>query len=802
MKWLRRIIIVFLPLTFVVYLLLPELNTYQSKGELTLSILQQPVTVKRDAKQMAYIYAENKLDAVRTQGFVTAQDRLFQMQITKFLVQGRLAEFFGEAALDMDKKQRTLGFYRAAQKHTKLLGEKSKSLLQAYTDGVNEFILNYKKDHHLEFKLAGIQPEPWSIQDSLAIMYYMGWGTAGSINTDILSYLILNRVGLEKFKEIYPLHINPDENADQDVLPQGFEKLASAAIDKQLKQSLMSLQENESRLKLGSNNWAVKADIAAGNNPMVVNDPHLATDLLPTLFYPVVLITPGFRAAGAVIAGIPGLIIGRNEYLGVGVTNAYGDSKDLFIETRDKNNADAYMEGDQSIPFKMIQETIKIKDSTARNEMKEETFKVFFTKRGPIVSDVLKGLKTNQVISLRWAALENMQAEPELDYLLTTKSVSELRKSLSSMNMIHLNYVFADKSNQIGWQTTGSVPVRDELKASFPVAITSSEDLWKGMIPFSQMPQSEAVDKNWIGTANHKTVTGDYPYYYSSWFSPNNRYRRIKEVLNSKTNWAVEDHWNLMRDDLNVSARNLAPVFAKALKQFEKTRRMGDYLAEWDYQESTDSVATTIYQTVFKNLVKLVYSDELGEELMPVFLESNYYWQQRLEKMILSGDSEWFDNIQTEDQKETLTDLIRIAGKQAALRLSHAYGDDMNAWTWGKVHRIEFLNPIRRKGSGKEWLGGGNHPIAGSGDTIHRAKFNLSKDEMKVKYSASLRMVVDLNDDEKVTAVIPGGIVGRTFSPYLTDQIEPYLSGEKRYWWFSDQAIEKHTLSTLELLPN
>ena len=167
----------------------------------------------------------------------------------------------------------------------------------------------------------------------------------------------------------------------------------------------------------------------------------------------------------------------------------------------------------------------------------------------------------------------------------------------------------------------------------------------------------------------------------------------------------------------------------------------------------------------------------------------------------MRSESEWFDDITTLDKKETLTDLIQKAGIETLKDLSERIGDDPKDWLWGEIHQIKFLNPIRKSGLGKGWLGGGSHPMAGSGDTIYRALFLLNHEGNIVKYSAGLRMVADLSDNEKVLAVIPGGVDGRTFSPHFTDQIEAYMSGEKMYWWFSNEKIKEHADSELHFKP-
>jgi len=275
----------------------------------------------------------------------------------------------------------------------------------------------------------------------------------------------------------------------------------------------------------------------------------------------------------------------------------------------------------------------------------------------------------------------------------------------------------------------------------------------------------------------------------------------MTEFLDAPGKKSAEDHWKFMLDDLNILSRTISPVFAKALIALPETRKMGEILSKWDFRDKVDSPAPSIFQETYRNLIKLIFEDELGEKLCSYMMGNTYFWQKRVEIMINEGKSEWFDDIATCDRKETLTDLIQKAGIKTRKDLSSRIGNEPEDWLWGKIHRIEFLNPIMGDGFGKGWFGGGSHPIAGSGETICRAFFPLNRKGNTVKTAAAIRMTADLSDNEKVLAVIPGGVVGRTFSPLLKDQIKPYMNGEKMYWWFSNEKIKENADSELYFKP-
>jgi penicillin amidase len=264
---------------------------------------------------------------------------------------------------------------------------------------------------------------------------------------------------------------------------------------------------------------------------------------------------------------------------------------------------------------------------------------------------------------------------------------------------------------------------------------------------------------------------------------------------------AADDHWTFQRDTLNLQARTVAPILNRVLLAHENTRKLGQMLAEWDFLDSPDKSAPTIFQAVFREFALLVYSDELGDDLAYTMLDNWYFWQERLQKMVLENNSAWFDNVKTANRQETRDDLFHQAALIAGKKLAATLGEDPAEWMWGKVHVHEFVSPVRRAGAGKDLLGGGSHAAAGSGATLYRGLYDFSK-PYKVKVPAALRMVADLADPDKILAVLPGGVAGRQFDPHTTDQVQSFMDGQKVYWWFSDKAIKEHTKHRLVLNPN
>ncbi len=306
--------------------------------------------------------------------------------------------------------------------------------------------------------------------------------------------------------------------------------------------------------------------------------------------------------------------------------------------------------------------------------------------------------------------------------------------------------------------------------------------------------------RGWLGTCNHKTIPHDYPFYYTSHFAPSYRYERLKELMARPGPKPVDFHWQAQRDVKNLMAEKIAPIMAKALVAHGDTREMGQILSSWDFMDKPDLAAPTIFQTTYINFARLVFEDELGSEVTMTLLKNSHFWQKRLQRMVLGGSSSWFDDKTTKDRIETLDELFHKAAIEAKGQLTARLGDDPKEWLWGKVHTLELVSPIRRTGLGKELLGTGPMAMGGSGETLYRGLYNPGK-PFSVTISATLRMVADLADKDKIAAVLPGGVTGRLFSPHQKDQVESFMDGSKMYWWFSDKAIDKHTKDTLVLNP-
>ena len=458
------------------YFFLVHSNDYQVDGEIALPILDNPVTVLRDGHGIAYVHGRSTRDLIRAQGFVTAQDRLFQMEAYRAIIWGRLAEAIGEAGLESDIKFRLLGLGRNARRHASLLGPASRQFLQDYLDGVNAYVNHHTDEHPWEIGIAGFRAHPWSIEDILAILQFVNFKTAANMKSELIAQRIVDAVGLERALSIFPINDNPDRSRGP-IPATTHEEVAR--LDLQPEDLLFKFDTGPA-VGGGSNNWAVAPARSESGRPILVNTPHLDIRILPGLWHPIGLISPDLRAVGSALPGIPGIISGRTDRIAYGVTNAYGDVQDLYIEKIDPQDPDRYLEGHKSFPFEKVEETIRIKDDSVPSGYRNHKLAVRKTRRGPVISDHGLGPGRDRVLTLRWSASEVQRPEIGIDQLLLARNAREADQAIQKMDLLLFNFAFADVDGNIGRRASGLVPIREDGNGTLPHSVNEGKDHWVG----------------------------------------------------------------------------------------------------------------------------------------------------------------------------------------------------------------------------------------------------------------------------------------------------------------------------------
>ena len=800
---LRKIAISFAVLTLAIVLCLAvglawlrSSNLPDRGGDLdepvTLRILDADVRVKRDRRAIPYIYAETLADAMRIQGFVTAQDRLSQILLTRELVNGRLAEQIGEAGLRSDILIRVIGLNRLGRTWAAQLESPSLELHEWYLQGVNAYIATREDEFPLAVRLSPEPPKPFTLEDLTAQYLFLAFNSTGNWRSELLSQALVDHLGAERAAEISMLTVNPDDGSEW-------------ASDYSLAANPVALPASGAFPQLpepadGSNSWAMSGPRSAGGAPILANDPHIDARRLPGIWHPVGLITPEWRAVGAAGAGFPGLGIGRSDHIAWGVTNAYSDVADLFIEQEDPEREGHYLEGEESLPFQVVEETIRVRDRGAPGGYREQTLTIRYTQRGPVISDHGLTIEDGRLYSLRWSVAENVAAQTQigLGRIMLAEDAQQAREIIRQVNA-PINYTVADTKGNIAHYTAGHVPIRRRGDGALPVPVQSSDDEWLGFIPFDQAPASLNPPRGWVGNANHRTVDGDFQGNWTSYTAASWRYRRMQELFDQKEVLGSSDHWAAIVDTLNPMARDLVPLMVRALETEPDTRAAADILRGWDYFDEPDLAAPALFQAMMRSLVMRVFEDELGAELARQYASDIYYWQERLQRNLLAGEWQWFDDRRTEPIEDR-DSLFRAAARDAWIELQSRLGPDPEEWRWGDLSRLKFHNPWVPGALADRLLGGGDFPGRGSGETLGRGRFpGLGNYDPRV--IDSLRFVADLADEDKVLAVIPGGVSSRLFDPHLNDQLPVWLTGEIGYWWFSDKAIAADTKQEMRFSP-
>lgn len=752
-------------------------NNYKREGSFKISKNKHPIQIHRDGNGIAYVFAENKEDVIRGQAFVLAQDRLFQVEFYRALIRGEGASLVGNSMLQSDIKMQVLNLVGNAKKSYPYLDTETKEMLRWYCEGFNEYLIVGKDEFPVELLLLGIEPKPLTPEEVVSITHFIGLFHSQNLEDEVLSLNLAARSDIAR--KLLPLSINLDRtkklNFPTDSIPAGSLK----TNDNDWKPLTTPILPYP---KLGSNNWAISGKKSQSGKPILSNDPHVDARMLPGTFYPIGLFCPEFKAVGIAAPGIPGLISGRNEFVSFGVTNAYGDSQDLFIE---ETAGAFYMYKGKKTPFDTRKIIIKVKDSAS------VTLEIRSTKNGPVISDFpVFNILTDDVVSLRWSLAETKSNSIGVDRLLETKNVSEFRDGLKGMDNMFFNYAIADVEGNIAHQTTGLVPIRAHNGGELPTN-SNQEDTWLGFIPKEELPHLVNPERGWIGTANHDTRPDEYPYYYSNHFSPYYRYQRITELLSENKKFSAEDFWNMIFDVKNMQAELFTPTFIAALIENEETKELATILSAWKYQEDINSVGASVYNVLYNELLYLVMNDELPDDVEDMYWGNVYYWNQKVDGFIVSENS-FIDNIHT-PEKETLTDLIIEAGVKTKKILTERLGDNQEDWTWGKIHTVRFFSPMRKKGFGSDLLGAEVLAKAGSNQTLNRGGFIKNKErEFDTSWFSSFRMVADMNDDEKMMGILSGGSAARVFHPYYKSQLEKWKTGEWIPYWISKEKVLEH----------
>ena len=763
-----------------------------TRGDLNLPGLQAPVTVYRDSWGIPHIFAQNTDDLFMAQGYVQAGDRLWQMEFQRRTGHGRLSEILGDATLSTDRFLRTLGTTQAAQADLEIMDPQTRSYLDAYARGVNAYIEQQRGNLPIEFRLLGVKPEPWTPVDSLVWGKMIAWDLGGNWETELLRARIVAVLGAAAAQQLLPnypasdpLIIPSEVHAYRDL---GTPDVATAAAD--VNRWLSPVKEG-----IGSNNWVVGGEKTASGKPLLANDPHLGIRL-PSIWWEVGLHGGGYNVVGAGMAGVPGVIIGHNDRIAWGVTNAGPDVQDLYLEHvrgLATDTPEVEYQG-QWYPATVRYETIKVKGKP------DESLRIVRTRHGPLLNYVVSGL--DQPVAFKWTATsepnELFRAFVQLD---RAQNFQDFRDALRYFAAPAQNVVYADVDGNIGYQMPGRIPRRAQGQGLVPAPGWTGEYEWIGNIPFDELPTMYNPPAHFIATANNKIISDDYPYFISAEWAAPYRARRITDVLSQGSSFTAAEMQTLQADTQQLFSQKLQAYVSQVQPQGWLQEEALKTVRAWDGHNDIDSAGAAILEVAYKELLQRILADELPKSLYQDYLTEGNMHRMMVDALLDDANSVWWDNKQT-PQRETRDDLIAQSFAAAVDWLGRQYGDVPAEWKWGRLHTATFQHtPLGQSGIAplEQWLNRG--PIrARGGLSVNAAGYNYQK-PYAVSSLASYRQVIDLGNLAASQSMHTTGQSGQPFSRYYDNMIQPWQRVEYHPMPFDAATLQADGAERLTLTP-
>jgi penicillin amidase len=505
------------------------------------------------------------------------------------------------------------------------------------------------------------------------------------------------------------------------------------------------------------------------------------------------------NVSGAVLPGIPFVIIGANEHVAWGFTNVMADDADFYIEKINPANPDQYEFMGRWEDMKIKEEVIKVKEAD------DVKFKVRLTRHGPIVDEInhYKEPK-NTALSMRWTAYDTLQASPFIG-LNTAKSVDDIEKAVEDFKCPGQNWVYADDNGNIGYWAAVAIPIRDGFSGAVPVPGWDGKHEWKGYVPTGQQPNLRNPIRGWIATANNKHVGDDYPYPISHYYTMPDRFVRIKEMITAKQKFDTQDFAKMQADFYVVLAKEWVPMMLASLSlsgtQFsENAKKAKTALKNWDFVAGTEGIAPTIFHATINAMVKNTFQKRLGADLYGQYMKNEDVVFNAMRNLIAAGQSRWFDDPDTA-AVEGVNDIIGKSFRDAVIYLEEKMGSNVADWKWGDLHTLTLYHPFGKSSALMGYfMNIGPNPMGGSLATVNPQPYKLAE-PWEGYHGASLRYIIDFADRKNSRRVIPAGISGNFMSPHYDDQAELWRTGKYRPFVLDRKSVEADARYTLEMLP-
>jgi penicillin amidase len=826
----------------------------QTSGTIRLPGLGAAVSVFRDDAGIARIVADTPHDLFLAQGYVHAQDRMWQMEVWRHISSGRLSELFGASQLETDRFIRALDWRGAAERDLAALSPDARAALDAYAAGVNAFLEGHRGSLGLAFVVTGLlsgkgligyDPEPWTALDSAAWQKVQSWNLGGNMDEEIFRMLADARLGdPARTDELFPPYpagapvISGSGAFAAAGLPTTAATPAAPLLALDAEQaaawrdvagrsaaalSIAGLAGSDALAGdngIGSNNWVVAPSKSATGGALLANDPHLGLGM-PSVWYMnglhcrTVSAACPFDVVGVSFPGTPAVVLGHNGRIAWGATNVDPDVQDLFVERPDPANPGRYIYKGESRPFTIRRETIRVAGADS------EVLEVRETVHGPILNDVDKRLKDAPLLALQWAATSGVDGTFESVFRLNTAgNFTEFREALRGYGTPSQNFVYADAEGHIGYQLPGVIPIRRSgADGRRPAAGDGGAFDWRGTIPFEDLPWQLDPPAGWIVTANNAPTGPGYGHYLGADWDSGDRAAVILDRLQelSKDGLTIDEMGAIQMDNEVRRARRIVPKLEGAEPTTADGKALLKLIRGWDFKCTEKSAACGAYLAFELRLLGAILDDDLGP-LARDYVGGTASWQL-LERLLDDPGSAWWDDPRTPSVRETAATITGAALDRAARELRTLLGEPAG-WQWGRLHTITFREETLGDGGIgpiEAYFNRGGLPVDGAAGAVNNTYYRASRlypDPYDPKFKPvglesvfavtngpSYRLTIDMANLDGARIVQATGQSGNPFDAHYGDLIEAWRTGKSVPLLFTRAAVEATADATLSLTP-
>lgn len=772
--------------------------------EVSSAKLNDSVYIYKNHYGIPHIIAKNEEDAFFATGWCHAQDRFWQMDILRRTAYGSLSEIFGKETKEADKFMKIIGLKQLAAQKYKQISKKSRGILIAYTAGVNDFLEKNDKRLPFEFGALNYHPEYWLPEDCLAVQLLLAFSQSRSFWADLTIGEIAEQISNIKALALvsdYPAYdpcildrqyIQYEDTASKSTnyISKNNNYLQEFSV-KDIASALTSIRKTLGfSLVSGASNAFARRRFAEGDcGAVLANDPHFELGL-PSRWYQMIVSIPNLNITGATMVGLPLFYIGRSDEISWGITSAMVDDCDFFIEKIDPSNEDFYFShGGAKKKFRHISDTVYVKNQDA------EIFYSRFTDRSGVLSDFLPehyGLESNisdttayrnplkkYVLTYSWSARVNSDEILSLYKLNRAKNFNQFKESLNNWGSPGLIFNYADKNGNIGVVPAAALPVRGEKTLPYvPNPGWESGYEWL-KISKATIPAMYNPEKKFVSSANNK-ISREITSYISSYWDLSSRSIRIDELMSRFNDFSARDAQLLQIDALSPYARELMQYTFPTLveKQNELTeleKNVLRMLLNWDFQISSHLASPLIFNTFLERMFINTFKDELGSMLFEKFCSISGLIHRKMLQLVKTQESEWFDNIWTENKETRETIILKSYKESLQLLADYFQTDDFYQWKWGKVHNLTLKHILSTNPFLSPSVTEGTFEMSGCYTTISNTGWKIGR-SFEVQTGPSLRFVTDMSEPF-VYMSLPGGASGDPLSPNYSDQIQLWLNG-------------------------